>query len=114
MDNGAKVTIYLDGAAWDENGKFLGYETDHQWMLIYESSDGIYPLFPRKQLSHSVIKCEVFIDNNGNFDTLHVLIWIERGGLNTLFDCVWDKDKKAFERTTLYDKFDLRIAVSKW
>lgn len=34
LDNGAKVTLYLNGAAW-EDGEFLGYETDHEWMLVY-------------------------------------------------------------------------------
>ena len=97
-DDIAKISIYTD-AYKDYNGEFM-YNDSHEWMLLMETSSGVYPLFPRKTIHIGGISCAVFFDDD---NALHVLITEQWGSSYQIYDCIFDCDRNAFMVKSVYD-----------
>jgi hypothetical protein len=106
-DNNATLSMYVN--AEKDNDGVLFFDDGQDWLLLMETSLGKYPLFPRQYLQFGEVSCSAFHDAENDF---HVIITVRQTAGYRIYDCVFDKDKKAFKRSTVYDTENINFIFS--
>jgi hypothetical protein len=94
-----------------DNDGVLIFDDGQYWLLLMETSSGKYPLFPRQYIPLGEVSCSVFNDAENNF---HAIVTAQQTAGYRIYDCVFDKDKKAFKRSTLYDAENINFIFSEY
>ena len=112
-DDSAVISLYV-AAGTNEDGEWM-FDDGQQWLLIMETSFGIYPLFPRSYVQLGGVSCVVYNDfdeEQGKYNIPHVLVTISQTAGYQIYDHIFDNDKKAFERVTIYDATNINFITS--
>jgi len=97
-DTGAAISLYVD-AERHESGRFL-FDDRQAWLLVLETSMGVFPLFPRAHVQLGGVSCAVFNDADERF---HVLVTVRETAGYRIYDCVFDSERRAFRAETIYN-----------
>lgn len=100
-DDNAKLSIYVN-AEKNENGELI-FDDGQDYMLLMETSLGVYPLFPRQYVQLGGVSCIVYNDYVDNDTVSHVLVTVEQTAGYQLYDCVFDSKKEAFKKIPVYE-----------
>jgi hypothetical protein len=92
-----------------DNDGVLIFDDGQYWLLLMETSSGKYPLFPHQYIQLGEVSCSVFNDAKNTF---HAIVTARQTAGYRIYDCVFDKDKKAFKRSTLYDAENINFIFS--
>jgi hypothetical protein len=102
LDSNAKISLYVQ-AERNDDGDFL-FDDGQDWLLLFETAFGDYPLFPRKFIQLGRIEYSAFNGYSGEkYDSFHVLVTVRQSAGHKIYDCVFDADKKAFEIVPVYN-----------
>lgn len=101
-DSNAKISLYTN-AEKDDNGEFM-FDDRQEWILVLETSMGVYPLFPRQFIQLGRINYSIFNEFDENtYDIFHVIVTVQQSASHKIYDCVFDNTKKAFEIIPIYN-----------
>lgn len=100
-DDDAKLSLFVNAEKNDE-GDFL-FDDGNQWLLLMETSHGVYPLFPRQYVQLGAVSYVSFNDLNGDTPVAHVVVTVAQTAGYRIYDCVFDDEQQAFMLLPVYD-----------
>lgn len=100
-DANAKISLYVN-AEKDQKGEFM-FDDRHDWLLLMETSQGSYPLFPRKAVQLGGVSYVTFDDLKEDKQVFHVLVTTQQSAGYEIYDCVYDNETKTFSKIQVYN-----------
>ena len=106
-DENAKISLYVNAEFDDDWG--WAFDDGQDWMLLMETSLGVFPLFPRKYVQLGTVSYTVqnVIDTVYDYvidNETTVLVTIAEGAGLLMYECIFDREKKAFKVASVYDR----------
>ena len=106
----AKISLYAR-VSRDVDGSFM-FDDGQDWLLLFETSAGIYPLFPRKYVQLGMVNYSVFIAYKGADEIFHVLVTSEWSAGYEIYDCIYDARLKVFRVSPVYNSSGINPIAS--
>lgn len=106
-DENASLSLYV-AAERAADGEFA-FDDGQDWMLLFETSSGVYPLFPRQYVQLGSVSCAVFSDLAGDAPVPHVLVTVTQTASLRIYDCIFDAEQNAFEVVKVYDRNNINF-----
>jgi hypothetical protein len=100
-DSGAKIALYVHAEKYEDE---LVFDDGQDWLLIMETSFGIYPLFPRSYVQLGRVSYIFYYTDSGSaYDILHVLVTISQTAGYEIYECIFDNVKQEFMVVPVYN-----------